>query len=158
MNKNVFPAMLIIGALFISGCVQQHEAPNGFIEGVITIGPLCPVENPSNPSCRPTAETYRNWPIAVWAADKKNQGCPVGAGCERGIQNRAPRRRLYIRFRGASIRNDQWQPPAQCHNRIRRDGDSRHRYRHGAEVISGKPANSTLPTNSFRYGIPILKT
>jgi hypothetical protein len=46
----------------------------GFLEGKVTIGPLCPVERvPPEPACQPTEETYENWPVAVWAADKKTR-------------------------------------------------------------------------------------
>lgn len=46
----------------------------GFLEGKITIGPLCPVERvPPEPACQPTKETYENWPVAVWTADKKTR-------------------------------------------------------------------------------------
>ena len=45
---------------------------NGFLEGKITIGPLCPVEKiPPDPKCQPTPETYAAWPIAVYSSNQE---------------------------------------------------------------------------------------
>ena len=42
----------------------------GFLEGVISIGPICPVERiPSDPACLPTAETYKAYPVSVWPSN-----------------------------------------------------------------------------------------
>lgn len=44
---------------------------NGFLEGKVTIGPICPVaRNPPDPDCLPTEETYKSWPIEIWTSDK----------------------------------------------------------------------------------------
>ncbi len=46
----------------------------GILEGRITIGPLCPVERiPPDPACRPTAETYKAYPVGVWTPDGKTE-------------------------------------------------------------------------------------
>lgn len=46
----------------------------GFLEGKVTIGPLCPVQTvPPDPSCQPTEETYKYWQIAIWTSDKKTK-------------------------------------------------------------------------------------
>ena len=74
MNKNILLTALIIAIILVSGCIQQPAKPleKGFLEGKITIGPICPVERfPPDPNCQPTEETYKAWPIAIWTTDKK---------------------------------------------------------------------------------------
>ncbi len=55
---------------FIWSC--DSESPDleiGFMEGKVSIGPLCPVESdPPNPDCQPDEDTYNDWPIAVYRA------------------------------------------------------------------------------------------
>jgi hypothetical protein len=44
------------------------------LKGVITIGPLCPVETvPPDPACLPTAETYKSYPVVVLTSDGKKK-------------------------------------------------------------------------------------
>ena len=46
-----------------------QEVTAGFLEGKVTIGPLCPVERtPPDPACQPTEATYKAWQIAVYTA------------------------------------------------------------------------------------------
>ena len=69
----LFLLIFLIGILLINGCVPQTPS-KGFLEGKITIGPLCPVERfPPDPRCQPTEETYKAWPIAIWTPDKKTK-------------------------------------------------------------------------------------
>jgi hypothetical protein len=66
--------LMIFTVLLLCDCDQSQSQifENGFLEGKITIGPLCPVEtDPPDPACQPTQETYNNWPIVVWTSDKK---------------------------------------------------------------------------------------
>lgn len=75
MNKNLFLTGIIIGVIFISGCIYQQNyglEKKGFLKGKVTIGPLCPVvqKPPSNQSCQPSEETYRAWPVAIWRVDR----------------------------------------------------------------------------------------
>ena len=72
MNKNVL-LISIIMLILTSGCAsQQKNAEKGFLEGKITIGPLCPVErDPPDPRCQPTQETYGAWQLAVFTTNKK---------------------------------------------------------------------------------------
>ncbi len=76
MNKSIIPIILTILIILIGGCIQQQNrvSEKGFLEGKVTIGPLCPVERyPPDPSCQPTEETYKAWPIAVYTPDKKTK-------------------------------------------------------------------------------------
>ncbi len=77
MDKSIFLIGLIVGIVFISGCIQQQNqiSEKGFLEGKVTIGPLCPNYRGSDedPKCQPTEETYKAWPIAVWTSDKKTK-------------------------------------------------------------------------------------
>jgi len=68
--------LLLFTVLLFWTC-EQHQTQIleiGFLEGKVTIGPLCPVEtDPPDPACQPTQETYNNWPIVVWTADKRTK-------------------------------------------------------------------------------------
>lgn len=58
--------------IFIQGCSKQATYKTGFLEGKISIGPICPVETiPPDPGCLPTAETYKAYPVSVWSSDGK---------------------------------------------------------------------------------------
>jgi hypothetical protein len=66
----IFVIVFLSGLLFATGCDKQIARDAGFLEGVISIGPLCPVEtDPPNPGCLPTAETYKAYPVSVWTPD-----------------------------------------------------------------------------------------
>jgi len=42
------------------------EDTTGYLEGKITIGPICPVERyPPDPNCQPSKETFDAWKVAV---------------------------------------------------------------------------------------------
>jgi hypothetical protein len=64
--------ILAAAFLFSAGCQKQILFDNGtgILEGVIDIGPLCPVERvPPDPACLPTAETYKAYPVLVKSPD-----------------------------------------------------------------------------------------
>jgi len=69
--------IVLLGIIFISNSIQHPNnkiAEKGFLEGKISIGPLCPVERiPPSPRCQPTEATYKAWQVAVWTADKKTK-------------------------------------------------------------------------------------
>lgn len=70
-NK-IFGLICLVALLFISGCDKQITRDAGFLEGVISIGPICPVEtDPPAPGCLPTAETYKAYPVSVWTSNGK---------------------------------------------------------------------------------------
>ncbi|TDD99660.1 hypothetical protein [Flavobacterium cellulosilyticum] len=72
--KLIIKLSLLLITVLILSCDSTQNTDKGFLEGKITIGPLCPVETiPPKPECQPTSETYKNWPVFVWTADKKNK-------------------------------------------------------------------------------------
>lgn len=70
-RKNIILGLtLLIGLLLNTGCDKLSTKEAGFLEGKISIGPICPVEtDPPDPGCLPTAETYKAYPVSVWTAD-----------------------------------------------------------------------------------------
>jgi hypothetical protein len=66
--------VILAGLLVLPRCdeIQNSSGENGFLQGIITIGPICPVESvPPDPACLPTAETYKAYPVSVWTANGK---------------------------------------------------------------------------------------
>ena len=62
----------LIVSLFNNGCDKQGNQVPGFLEGKISIGPICPVERiPPDPGCLPTAETYIAYPVSIWTSNGK---------------------------------------------------------------------------------------
>jgi hypothetical protein len=62
--------VLFSGMLFVSGCDMLMIQDTGVLEGVISIGPICPVEtDPPDPGCLPIAETFNAYPVSVWTTD-----------------------------------------------------------------------------------------
>jgi hypothetical protein len=60
----------------MSGCdkLQYNPGDNGFLEGFINIGPICPVETvPPDPACLPTLETYKAYPVSVWTSNGRRK-------------------------------------------------------------------------------------
>lgn len=59
-----------MGVILFSGCDKRVFLDPGYLDGTITIGPICPVEtDPPSPGCLPTAETYKAWPVSIWTAN-----------------------------------------------------------------------------------------
>ncbi|MFA5814324.1 MAG: hypothetical protein WC865_01710 [Bacteroidales bacterium] len=68
--KGIFGLAFLAVLFFISGCDKQTANAAGVLEGVISIGPICPVEKiPPDPDCLPTAETYKAYPVSVWTSN-----------------------------------------------------------------------------------------
>ena len=68
--------VILTGYIFMSGCdkLQYYSGDTGFLEGVVNIGPICPLEtDPPDPGCLPTAETYKAYPLSIWTADGKRK-------------------------------------------------------------------------------------
>ena len=70
LSFKFFGIIFLTGLILGSGCDKQMTGDPGFLEGKITIGPLCPAESvPPAPECLPTAETYKAYPVSVWTAN-----------------------------------------------------------------------------------------
>jgi hypothetical protein len=68
--KGFFIVVLFSAIFFISGCASSVHDENGYLEGTISIGPICPVETiPPDPACLPTAETYKAYQVSVYSVD-----------------------------------------------------------------------------------------
>ena len=78
-KKHIKLFILFLSVVFIiSGCEEQFSNGTGFLEGVISIGPLCPVEkDPPNPECLPTYETYKAYPVSIWTSNGKRRIAPI---------------------------------------------------------------------------------
>ena len=66
----IIPCTVFLFGLLFSGCDKQNNQGTGFLEGVISIGPICPVEpDPPDPACLPTAETYKAYAVSIWTSN-----------------------------------------------------------------------------------------
>lgn len=69
MKRCIFKKRLVLLFLILicaDSCNKTDKTP-GYLEGIISIGPLCPVERiPPDPACLPTAETYKAYPVTVY--------------------------------------------------------------------------------------------
>jgi hypothetical protein len=66
--------IFLTGIILVSGCDNKKNTNPGFLEGIISIGPICPVERiPPDPSCLPTAETYKAYPVGVYTANGQTE-------------------------------------------------------------------------------------
>ena len=74
ISSRIFGRVLLIAFFLITGCDKKKTADTGFLEGKISIGPICPVETiPPDPRCLPTAETYKAYPVTVWTSNGKTK-------------------------------------------------------------------------------------
>ena len=74
MMKQTFNSIPAYGCLLclliFLGCNKKTNQGTGFLEGKISIGPICPVETiPPDPACLPTAETYKAFPVSIWTSN-----------------------------------------------------------------------------------------
>ena len=74
-NKNIIHGLTFLILLFLGlGCNKMGSSEAGFLEGKISIGPICPVEkDPPDPDCLPTADTYKAYPVSVWTSDGRRK-------------------------------------------------------------------------------------
>jgi len=67
-------SIFILASIFIIACSKMSDQDKGYLAGVISIGPICPVESiPPDPACLPTAETYKAYPVSVFSNDGKRK-------------------------------------------------------------------------------------
>lgn len=66
------PIFLLL--VFLSCSSDEKTVAVGYLQGQITISPLCPVvTNPPDPNCQPTAETYETYALAVFTASNNEK-------------------------------------------------------------------------------------
>ncbi len=72
--KVVFGILILLILSYLPGCDKQTNLENGTLEGIILIGPICPVErDPPDPGCLPTAETYKAFPVYIRASNSSKK-------------------------------------------------------------------------------------
>lgn len=72
--KVIFGFIFLTGLILMSACDKEKGLNPGWLEGTISIGPICPVEKiPPDPACMPTAETYKAYPVSVFTSDGKRK-------------------------------------------------------------------------------------
>ena len=72
--QRILVAIFLTWIAVMSGCDSKKPLVAGFLEGTISIGPICPVETiPPDPACLPTAETYKAYPVSVFTSDVKTK-------------------------------------------------------------------------------------
>ena len=65
--KGLLGIIFIAGIILFSGCNNKKNLKPGILDGIISIGPLCPIEKiPPDPACLPTAETFKAYPVGVY--------------------------------------------------------------------------------------------
>ncbi|TAL60065.1 MAG: hypothetical protein EPN88_16430, partial [Bacteroidetes bacterium] len=91
-NYNViFYITYLIGLFYVSGCDKQMTQEAGILEGVISIGPICPVESvPPDPACLPTAETYKAYPVSVWTSDNRKKIAQINPALDGSFRMELP--------------------------------------------------------------------
>jgi hypothetical protein len=68
--KKLSGIIFLTGLVLITSCKKEKDLNRGWLEGTISIGPICPVEkNPPDPACQPTAETYKAYPVSIFSSD-----------------------------------------------------------------------------------------
>jgi len=72
--KLIVSSAFLVCLSCISGCDKLNIQEAGYLEGKISIGPLCPVETvPPEPGCLPTAETYKAYPVSIWTSNGRRK-------------------------------------------------------------------------------------
>ena len=72
--KKSFGILFLLSFIFFFSCSKAVHQENGYLEGTISIGPICPVEKiPPDPACLPTAETYKAYPVSIFTSDGKSR-------------------------------------------------------------------------------------
>lgn len=74
-RKRIIPGLTFLTVILLSfGCDKLISSDKGFLEGKISIGPICPVEtDPPDPGCLPTSETYKAYPVSVWTSNGRSK-------------------------------------------------------------------------------------
>lgn len=73
-SYKIIACIAFLPGLLFSGCEKLTNQEPGILEGIISIGPICPVEtDPPDPGCLPTAETYKAYPVSIWTSNGRRE-------------------------------------------------------------------------------------
>lgn len=73
-SYRIFAGIAFLLGLLFSGCESLSNQETGLLQGIISIGPICPVETgPPDPGCLPTAETYKAYPVSIWTSNGRRK-------------------------------------------------------------------------------------
>jgi hypothetical protein len=65
--------ILLTGLGLLQNCSDSGFLERGHLQGVVTIGPICPVvTDPPLPACLPTAETYKAYQVGIWTSNGRS--------------------------------------------------------------------------------------
>ena len=70
--KKAYPFLFLFVILLAAcngGSNPASTLPSGILQGTVTIGPLCPVENPKDPTCKPKPELYTSHKLVILDKD-----------------------------------------------------------------------------------------
>ena len=89
--KNSTGIVFFLLIFLIPGCDKGKQREQGYLEGIITIGPLCPVERiPPDPACLPTADTYKAYPVGVYTSDGQRKIVQLNPSLDGSFSNELP--------------------------------------------------------------------
>lgn len=89
--KNSTGIAFLLMMFLIPGCDKGKEREQGYLEGIISIGPLCPVERiPPDPACLPTADTYKAYPVGVYTSDGQRKIVQLNPSLDGTFSNELP--------------------------------------------------------------------
>ena len=93
----ILSALFLSGIILTAGCESKRSLSQGFLQGTISIGPICPVETiPPDPACQPTAETYKAYPVSVYTPDGKNKITQLNPSLDGSFKSELPPGRYLI--------------------------------------------------------------
>jgi hypothetical protein len=89
--NEILSILFLMGIILTAGCEKEKSLSPGFLQGTISIGPICPVETiPPDPACQPTAETYKAYPVSVYTPDGKNKISQLNPSLDGSFKSELP--------------------------------------------------------------------
>ena len=93
--------IMVTTLISIESCENQQLSfgESGILEGVVSIGPLCPVEtDPPQSECQPTAETFLAYPVSVWSSNGKTKIRQINPELDGSYSTDLPQGRYMIKL------------------------------------------------------------
>jgi hypothetical protein len=95
--NEILSVLFLMGIILTAGCESKRSLSPGFLQGTISIGPICPVETiPPDPACQPTAETYKAYPVSVYTPDGQNKISQLNPSLDGSFKSELPPGRYLI--------------------------------------------------------------